>query len=1190
MPADGSVKIQILGDASSFEKTLKGIAAKSASLSLAGIAAAEAAMAAAAAAAIRYGTEFESASAKLETIVNASDGASKSIGDLEGELLALSNRTGQSAAGLAEVAYNAISAGTAVDDAAAMAGTASKLASAGFTSAESALSVLTTTMNAYGDSAGTAEEISDGLLTVQNLGVTTIDQLASSMGKAIATASAYGVDLHNLESSYISLTKAGISTEESTTYLSSMLNELGDSGSDVGKILQEQTGKTFGELMNEGGDLSEVLGILNEYVDGNSEALMNLWGSAEAGKASAAIVGQGLSTFQDNLDAVKNSAGATEKAYETMTDTLSFQTDLLKTNAQNFAILVYQGMEEPLKSLASYGVDAIDTLTAAFQSGGLSGAAKAFGQIVGDLVAEGAAQMPKLASLGGELLVSLVQGLADNADRIVQGGVDTVKLLAQTILEEAPALADAGHELFDALLDGADDLVPQLKPVTALLETMADHFDLVLFSLKPLLTATIAYRSAVQIQTVVQTATKALHGMTVAQWALNTAMNANPIGILVAGIAAVGGLIWAFESLMAKQQKEREALGELSEEQQQLTDRIQETNDAYQETMQTRTESLAAVDAEYGHLESLKTELGTLVDANGQVKKGYESRVDFILNELSEATGLELDRNKLLEEGYQSLCGEIDNLIQKKRAEASLSAMDDSYEEAIQNQTQAINDYTSAKQELEQVQKQLAFSQDVLEKAQSGEWDLHTQEIEEISTNVDALTLKEQELSEAFSTAESILVGYNTTIQNYEGLSAAIISGDVEEIAAALEQATANFQTAETGTKETLAQQVTNLETAYEEMKAALEAGAPGVTQEMVDNAAEMVERAKEEYQKLTDAGAQAGTNSVEAAAEGVQNSSDTLTQSVEQTTAEAASGFDDLETEASQAADDALNTAGATMQENTALGDAAAQKSGEVENEFSNIDVSNVGTNMIQALSAKLTTMVSDAQVAGIQAVTAMMTGMASQSEALTQEAALLVETIASGILSRQALVLQRGQSIARQLQRAMKLISFVPVGKQYMSGVASGLSSGSGTVYSRVRAIARGMVNAMKAELDIHSPSRVTRKEIGPDFLRGIPAGMEDALPEAEQSIADSTAAMVARAKQTVNAQLQNASFRSAGVSLVDERIQQHNGSDEKVIAWLQRIEHAVRAGAVLTVDGRVLGQTSLKYQQKMSRVTGR
>lgn len=92
------------------------------------------------------------------------------------------------------------------------------------------------------------------------------------------------------------------------------------------------------------------------------------------------------------------------------------------------------------------------------------------------------------------------------------------------------------------------------------------------------------------------------------------------------------------------------------------------------------------------------------MDANGQVKKGYESRVDFILNELSEATGLELDRNKLLEEGYQSLCGEIDNLIQKKRAEATLSAMESEYTDALQKKQEAAEEYRQALELLAEVE------------------------------------------------------------------------------------------------------------------------------------------------------------------------------------------------------------------------------------------------------------------------------------------------------------------------------------------------------------------------------------------------------------------------------------------------------------------------------------------------------
>ena len=34
------------------------------------------------------------------------------------------------------------------------------------------------------------------------------------------------------------------------------------------------------------------------------------------------------------------------------------------------------------------------------------------------------------------------------------------------------------------------------------------------------------------------------NGMTVSQWALNAAMSANPIGLVIAGIAALVGIVW----------------------------------------------------------------------------------------------------------------------------------------------------------------------------------------------------------------------------------------------------------------------------------------------------------------------------------------------------------------------------------------------------------------------------------------------------------------------------------------------------------------------------------------------------------------------------------------------------------------------------------------------------------------------
>lgn len=391
MAADGSVIIEIKGDYDEFladlEKALKKSREKSkksndplekqrkstqltvkelqnldsvASKALNGIIKGFAAVATASAGVLvavsKIGTEFESSFAQVETIMDTSQ---MSVEDMRSSIQNLSSEMGVSASELSGAVYNAISATGDTANAVSLVGDATRLATAGFTDAESALSVLTTTINAYGMSAADAESISDSLIQTQNLGVTTIDQLASAMGKAISTASAYNVNLGNLESAYVSLTKAGISTEESTTYISSMLNELGDTGSEVGKILKKETGKSFGTLMKEGKSLGDVIEVLSDHVDGSAESLMNLWGSAEAGKAANAIVSQGLDTFNDNLEKLQNSAGTTEKAYSTMADTLEHKTQMVKTEAQNLAISIYEQIKPALSDIADAALEFI---------------------------------------------------------------------------------------------------------------------------------------------------------------------------------------------------------------------------------------------------------------------------------------------------------------------------------------------------------------------------------------------------------------------------------------------------------------------------------------------------------------------------------------------------------------------------------------------------------------------------------------------------------------------------------------------------------------------------------------------------------------------------------------------------------------------------------------------------------------
>lgn len=249
-------------------------------------------------ASVKGASDFNDGMAKMSTLF---DTTQTSVSDLAQQFLDLSNQTGISATELAEAGYQALSAGQSVDQVADFVATAGKLSKAGFTDTTTAVDVLTTAMNAYGEEAGTAEEISNKLVRTQNLGKTTVDELASSMGKIIPTASAMNVNIDNLTSGYVSLTKQGIATAEATTYMNSMLNELGDSGTDIGGILQEKTGKSFQDLMAEGYSLADVLQITKDYADENGIAYNELWGSMEAGKAGLAILNGGVDEFNSTV-------------------------------------------------------------------------------------------------------------------------------------------------------------------------------------------------------------------------------------------------------------------------------------------------------------------------------------------------------------------------------------------------------------------------------------------------------------------------------------------------------------------------------------------------------------------------------------------------------------------------------------------------------------------------------------------------------------------------------------------------------------------------------------------------------------------------------------------------------------------------------------------------------------------------
>ncbi len=411
------------------------------------------------------GTAFESAMAKVGTIA---DTAKVPLESLSSQVLQVSGDMHIGANEISEAAYQAISAGQDTGNAVAFAGQASMLATAGFTSTTSAVDILTTALNAYGKGADEAGHVSDVLLTTQNLGKTSVDELAGSMGRVIPLAAAYNVSLENLSSGLAIMTANGIATAEASTYTKSMLNELGDTGSTVGKILQQQTGRSFAELNADGKSLGDVLQVLYDSVGGNATKFAGLWSSVEAGTGALSLASSGADKFNGVLQQMQADSGLTQTAYDTMTNTMAYKLDGVKTNAQNLGTALFDAVSGRLGEGVALAGGYLQTLSESVQQNGIAGLAQGLAAVFTDLTTNIG---PQLLQTGIDLLGKLGEGLVTGIPQLLAQALPVVANLASGLRENAGQLVDAGIQfilnLATGLMNGLPTMIAYLPGIVS---------------------------------------------------------------------------------------------------------------------------------------------------------------------------------------------------------------------------------------------------------------------------------------------------------------------------------------------------------------------------------------------------------------------------------------------------------------------------------------------------------------------------------------------------------------------------------------------------------------------------------------------------------------------------------------------------------------------------------------------------
>lgn len=285
--------------------------------------------------AVKTASDYEDSLAKVSTIADTSK---KSIQDLSGEVINISNETGASADEINEALYQAISAGADTAKATGLVETAVKAAKGGFTDTTTAVDGLTSVLNTYGMKTEDANQLANQFLITQNLGKTTFGELAQSIGQVAPTASAAGVKTNELLSSIASLTANGIDTSQAVTGMKAALSNIIKPTSDASGLAQK-LGIDFSASALQTQGLSGFMETLKEKTGGNIDTMSQLFGSTEALNTVLTLTSDsGMGTMNKTMQEMQTNTTAVDDAYGKIKSTTSGTWEDTTNEAKNLAI------------------------------------------------------------------------------------------------------------------------------------------------------------------------------------------------------------------------------------------------------------------------------------------------------------------------------------------------------------------------------------------------------------------------------------------------------------------------------------------------------------------------------------------------------------------------------------------------------------------------------------------------------------------------------------------------------------------------------------------------------------------------------------------------------------------------------------------------------------------------------------
>lgn len=258
--------------------------------------------------------------------------------NLKGQVADLSKTLPIARDELANGLYQVISNGVPEDNWIDYLNKSAKASVGGIADLGETVKVTSTVIKNYGLAWDSAESVQDKIQLTAKNGVTSFEQLAQALPRVTANASTLGVSIDELLASFATLTGVSGNTNEVATQMAAIFTALVKPSSEATEMAEKMgiefnaaSIKAAGGLRN---FLTQLDASVKEYAAANGvleqEVYAKLFGSAESLRALTPLTNQLAEKFSENVDAMANSAGTINAAYNEMSSTGSATTQMLK--------------------------------------------------------------------------------------------------------------------------------------------------------------------------------------------------------------------------------------------------------------------------------------------------------------------------------------------------------------------------------------------------------------------------------------------------------------------------------------------------------------------------------------------------------------------------------------------------------------------------------------------------------------------------------------------------------------------------------------------------------------------------------------------------------------------------------------------------------------------------------------------